>query len=162
MARRVAPERYVRPPGALDGMAFLAACTRCGECIDVCPVDAIQRAPPSAGLAAGTPIIDPIRQPCTVCPDMPCVAACEPQALVWPARGWEDCRLGQLELLPERCIAFHGSECRVCGEACPIGERALGFDVAGRPVIRAEGCVGCGVCVRACVTEPSSLILHAR
>src|SRR2546426_6378315 len=52
--QRVAPRRYFRPPGAAAELAFLASCTRCGDCIDVCPVHAIIKAPPSAGLAAGT------------------------------------------------------------------------------------------------------------
>jgi NAD-dependent dihydropyrimidine dehydrogenase PreA subunit len=34
------------------------------------------------------------------------------------------------------------------------------MDEAGHPVIHIEGCVGCGVCVRACVTAPSSFILR--
>src|SRR5206468_782432 len=57
--QRVAPRRYFRPPGAADEIAFLASCTRCGDCMPVCPVHAIIKAPPGAGLAAGTPIIDP-------------------------------------------------------------------------------------------------------
>jgi len=40
-----------------------------------------------------------------------------------------------------------------------VGEKALALDSGGRPVIRPEGCVGCGVCVTACVTSPSSLRL---
>ena len=67
---------------------------------------------------------------------------------------------GQLELVPERCIAFQSVECGVCARVCPLGEQAIGLDDAGRPVLYAEGCVGCGVCVRACVTTPSSLRLH--
>ena len=82
------------------------------------------------------------------------------EALTVPADGWAGQHLGVLELLAERCITFHGSECGVCARACPIGERALFMDDAGHPVIRAEGCVGCGVCVRACVTSPSSFKLR--
>src|SRR5207249_11945653 len=63
---RVAPRRYFRPPGALPEVAFVAACTRCGACIDVCPVHAIVTAPAGAGLAAGTPVIDMARQACVV------------------------------------------------------------------------------------------------
>src|SRR5438034_7345371 len=64
--QRVAPRRYFRPPGAADEIAFLASCTRCGDCLPVCPVHAIIKAPPGAGLAAGTPIIDPAIQACVV------------------------------------------------------------------------------------------------
>src|SRR6266704_2874486 len=118
---RVAPRRYFRPPGAAEEIAFLASCTRCGDCIDVCPVHAIIKAPPEAGLAAATPLIDPGLQACVVCADIPC---------------------------------------GVCARACPVGERALTTDAGGRPVLRPEGCVGCGVCVTACVTSPASLELR--
>lgn len=158
--RRVVPERFLRPPGAAPELAFLAACTRCGDCIDVCPVRAIVPAPANAGLAAGTPLIDAAIQPCTVCPDMPCARACPTDALMVPARLWTGYRLAALELDPERCIAFHDVQCGVCARACPVGDDALTLDAEGRPVLRAEGCVGCGVCVRACVTLPSSLELH--
>jgi ferredoxin-type protein NapG len=160
--RRIVPRRFFRPPGALDEVAFIAACTRCGDCLDVCPVRAIVKAPPGAGLAAGTPVIDPAIQPCTVCPDMPCAAACPTEALTPPEGLWEGYSLADLELVPERCIAFNDVECGVCARVCPVGEAALGLDDRGRPIIRAEGCVGCGVCVRACVTTPSSLVLHRK
>ncbi|HEY6209674.1 MAG TPA: 4Fe-4S dicluster domain-containing protein [Gemmatimonadales bacterium] len=156
---RVAPRRYFRPPGAAPEIAFLASCTRCGDCIDVCPVHAIITAPPAAGLAAGTPMIDPGIQACVVCQEMPCARACETGALVPPADGWAGLHMGVLELDPERCITFQGVSCGVCARACPVGERALAVDGRGHPVLKPEGCVGCGVCVTACVTSPSSLRL---
>lgn len=156
---KVVTRRYVRPPGALPEVGFLAACTRCGACVDACPVHAIQNAPPDAGLAAGTPFLDLARIPCIACPGMPCAAACPTAALSVPPRGWDGYRLAFLELDPHRCITFEGRPCGVCAEKCPIGPAALVMDEAGRPVIRREGCVGCGVCVRACVTVPSSLRL---
>ena len=156
---RVAPSRWFRPPGAAPEIAFLASCTRCGDCIDVCPVHAIAPAPASAGLAAGTPLIDPTLQACVVCADMPCAHACETGALEVPPDGWASVHIGVLELDAQRCITFQGVPCGVCARACPVGERALAMDASGHPVIRAEGCVGCGVCVTACVTSPSSLRL---
>jgi len=157
---RVAPRRFFRPPGALPEVAFVAACTRCGACIDVCPVHAIVTAPAGAGLAAGTPVIDMARQACVVCADMPCAHACEPLALVPPQDGWASIRMGRLELDPERCITFQGVACGVCARSCPVGEAALALDAQGRPVLKPEGCVGCGVCVNVCVTSPSSLKLE--
>lgn len=156
---RVAPKRWFRPPGAVDEVAFLSACTRCGDCIDVCPVHAILKAPASgSGLAAGTPYIEPSVQACVVCEDMPCAHACETGALT--PSPWSQVHMGVLELDPRRCITFQGAACGVCARACPVGEQALAMDDRGHPVLKPEGCVGCGVCVTACVTLPSSLKLR--
>lgn len=157
---RVVQRRWFRPPGATTPeIAFLAACTRCGECVDVCPAHAIRKAPASAGLAAGTPVLEPTIQACVVCDEIPCVQACPTDALTLPPGGWRGIRLGVLALDVNRCITFHGASCGVCARACPVGERAITMDEGGRPVLRPEGCVGCGVCVTACVTAPSSLSL---
>ena len=159
---KVVQRRWFRPPGARSEIEFLAACTRCGACVDVCPAHAIRSAPPTAGLAAGTPVLEPAIQACIVCADIPCARACPTTALVPPAAGWDEVRLGVLSLDVDRCITFHGSSCGVCARACPIGERALAMDAQGHPVLKPEGCVGCGVCVTACVTTPSSLALQIR
>ena len=156
---RVVTRRYLRPPGALPEIEFLAACTRCGICADVCPPKAIITVRSDGGLAAGTPYLDVAVQPCTVCPDMPCAAACPTDALTVPEDRWAGYRLGVLALEPERCITFHGTACGVCAGVCPVGPAALTIDEGGHPVIRQENCVGCGLCVRACVTMPSSLQL---
>jgi len=158
--QRLVQKHYTRPPGALPEMAFLAACTRCGACEPVCPPHAITYLPPSSGLAAGTPWIDPRSQPCIVCADMPCVKACPTGALTLPEHGWEGYRMGALEFVPERCVTYQGTACRVCVDACPVGDAALASDEAGHPVLRIEGCVGCGVCVKECITSPASFELH--
>ncbi|HEU5049257.1 MAG TPA: 4Fe-4S dicluster domain-containing protein [Gemmatimonadales bacterium] len=156
---RVVARRYQRPPGALPEIGFLAACTRCGLCAEACPPQAIRTVRPDGGLAAGTPYLEASLQPCTVCPDMPCAVACPTDALIVPEGGWAGYRLAALTFHPERCIAFHGTACGVCAAACPVGTEALALDDAGRPLLRQEGCVGCGVCVRSCVTTPSSFTL---
>lgn len=158
LAEQVAPRRHFRPPGALPEPAFLAACTRCGYCVEACPADAIVTAPTGAGLAAGTPVIEPLSQPCIACEGMFCAGVCPTGALVPPADGWAHERLGSLTLDTDRCITFQNIPCGVCARVCPIGAEALDLDAWGRPVIK-DGCVGCGVCVRACVTSPSSLVL---
>jgi MauM/NapG family ferredoxin protein len=158
--RRVAPETYLRPPGALPEVAFLAACTRCGDCITACPPFALRKVTTSGGLAAGTPFIDPAIQACVACPEMPCARACPTEALTLPPAGWTGYRLAAVELVPERCVTFSGTACRACADACPVGTRALAMDGDGHPVLKAEGCVGCGCCVRACISSPSSYTLR--
>lgn len=156
---RVITRRYFRPPGALPEMGFLAACTRCGACGEACPPHAIVTVPGEGGLAAGTPYLDPYKEPCIGCPTMPCVAACPTGALTPPPRGWTDYRLAVLEFLPEHCITFKGTPCRICAEVCPVGEQALAIDEAGHPVLRLEGCIGCGACVRSCISSPLSFAI---
>jgi ferredoxin-type protein NapG len=158
---RVVHTRYVRPPGALPEMGFLAACTRCGECVSACPPKVIKVAPTSAGLAAGTPYLDVARSPCIACPTMPCAAVCPTEALTVPEHGWAGYRLGAIEFLPERCVTFRGQACRVCADVCPVGARALVMDEAGHPVLKAEGCVACGTCIRECISVPPSYMFHS-
>ena len=43
-------ERLLRPPGALDEPDFLARCIRCGECMKVCPNNALHPTLVEAGL----------------------------------------------------------------------------------------------------------------
>jgi ferredoxin-type protein NapG len=158
--RRVAPIPYVRPPGALPEVGFLAACTRCGECVRACPAHAIVMVPPDGGLAAGTPRLLLDREPCIGCPTMPCAVVCPTPALTVPSEGWAGYRLAELEFHPERCLTYRGASCRVCADSCPQGAAALVIDDTGHPAVRQEGCIGCGVCVRSCVTRPSSFTLH--
>ena len=34
--------KRLRPPGALDEKDFLSSCIKCGQCVQVCPVQAIK------------------------------------------------------------------------------------------------------------------------
>lgn len=154
---RIVQKRYVRPPGAMSEMGFLAACTRCGQCAPACPPGAIKYVGPEGGLAAGTPFLEVNQVPCIACPEIPCAAACPTDALMVPENGWSGLRLGRITFHPDRCITFQGQACAICVQACPVGSSALALDGEGRPVLKLEGCVACGVCVRECPTVPSSL-----
>lgn len=154
---RVAPTRYQRPPGALPEPAFVAACTRCGACADVCPVHAIVKLAPSHGLAAGTPVLDVATTACIMCETMPCAAACPTPALDVPPWGWRDARVSVVRIDADHCITHRDVECGICVRVCPVGDDALKLDDRGRPVVGAA-CTGCGQCLNACVTTPSSLV----
>ena len=53
-------ERLLRPPGSVDEEFFLARCIRCGECMKVCPNNALQPALSQAGLEGlWTPVLVP-------------------------------------------------------------------------------------------------------
>ncbi len=156
---RFAPPLYIRPPGALPEAAFVTACTRCGECARVCPAAAISMLPERTGLATGTPVLHPEESPCLMCAEMPCAAVCPTDALSVPEEGWRGVRMAAAVIDADRCIAHRDVTCGVCARVCPVGETALALDARGRPVVGAA-CTGCGACVGACVTAPSSITIR--
>jgi ferredoxin-type protein NapG len=160
VGRRLVPTPHVRPPGALPEAALVAACSRCGDCVTACPVHAITLLPPDAGLAAGTPVLHPELTACIMCADMPCAASCPTGALDLPLAGWTGVRLAHVRIDAERCIAHRDVTCGVCVRVCPVGADALTLDARGRPVVGAA-CTGCGACVTACVTAPSSIRIES-
>lgn len=80
---RGAPQR-LRPPGALDERDLLAACIKCGQCVQVCPVEALKPADLTDGFGVGVPFIDPRTQACDFsCDVLQCVLACPTGALAY-------------------------------------------------------------------------------
>jgi Pyruvate/2-oxoacid:ferredoxin oxidoreductase delta subunit len=59
----------------------------------------------------------------------------------------------------ERCLAWGGSDCRMCTIACPLRGTALVL-VAERPHLVRESCNDCGACVPACGTVNDLRALH--
>lgn len=142
-----------RPPGAVEEKAFLAGCTRCGECISACPVGAIVLAPSRFREAAGTPMIDPHHSACVMCPDTPCISACEPGVL----RVDRSLKMGVAWIQTMACLAHTGSFCTVCSERCPV-ENAIEVR-AGKPRIREDVCTGCGVCAAVCPAPVNAIVV---
>lgn len=140
----VASLPLLRPPGAVQEMTFLDGCTRCGDCLEACPHDALHLAPERFRQAAGTPTFDPLGQPCLMCADMPCIAACEPGVL---SRDF-GIAMGTARIDPQICLAYQGTGCTVCAERCPV-PGAIVMDAA-RPRIDQETCTGCGACQHVC------------
>lgn len=74
----------LRPPGALDEKDFLASCIKCGQCVQVCPVQAIKLADLADGFGVGVPYIDARQQACDFsCDAVQCILACPTGALVY-------------------------------------------------------------------------------
>ena len=174
--------RLLRPPGALDELAFLTKCTRCDKCVRACPENAILKAGPSAGLGLKTPYLDPRSIPCFLCTTLPCIAECDDEALVWPQLTRKDgtviegpraVRMGTARVKPGLCVTWgdldrEPRDCRVCVDRCPYPEEAIRIapplegEALGHPVVDAEVCTGCGLCVFACPAEPGAIIVEPR
>lgn len=143
----------IRPPGAVDESEFLAGCTRCNACVEACPHDAIVLAPDRFRQATGTPMINPSQQPCLMCEDLPCAAACEPNVL----RENLPRTIAMANLLTYNCIAWQGGFCSVCSEHCPE-PGALTME-QGKPVIHDDICTGCGVCHHVCPAPTNAIAM---
>ncbi len=79
-----AQHKRLRPPGALDEKDFLASCIKCGQCVQVCPVNAIQLADLVDGFGVGVPFIAARDQACDFsCDAVQCILACPTGALTY-------------------------------------------------------------------------------
>ncbi len=140
----------LRPPGAISEKQFLQACSHCDECIHACPKDAILRAPKKMGfLVFNTPYIDPMRNPCVMCTDLPCISACPDKALL-PVQQLTDVNMGYAILDKKKCQAYGDTFCQQCVIDCPVPGAI--HQVQDKPIIDKNICTGCGVCMRSCST----------
>ena len=74
----------LRPPGALDEADFLSSCIKCGQCVQVCPVQAIKLADLTDGFGIGVPYIAARDQACDFsCDAVQCILACPTGALTY-------------------------------------------------------------------------------
>ena len=141
----------LRPPGAVTERQFLQDCTRCDKCIHACPKDAIVKAPKKFGfLVMGTPYIDPIKNPCVMCDDLPCISACPDNALL-PVSSPSEVNMGYAILDKNKCQAYGDTFCQQCIIDCPI-PGAITQNKDQQPEFHKKICTGCGVCVRSCST----------
>ena len=170
-------ERLLRPPGALDEGDFLSRCIRCGECMKVCPNNALHPALTEAGLEGlWTPVMIPRIGYCeTSC--VLCSQVC-PTGAIWEItakeKGWaigtegtvKPISLGTAFLDRGRCLPWAmATPCIVCEEWCPTSPKAIYLqpaevaDAAGhlkqvkQPFVDPRRCVGCGACEYACPVQ---------
>jgi ferredoxin-type protein NapG len=102
--------KKLRPPGALAEDDFLASCIKCGQCVQVCPVEAIKLADLQDGVGVGTPWIDPRRQACDFsCDGLQCVLACPTGALTHHLDYPHQTRMAVAAVVrPKLCLAGRG------------------------------------------------------
>ncbi len=156
--RSMQPQIILRPPGAKPPGEFESLCSRCGKCVEACPVKCIQ-IDASAYIGDGYPCISPAIAPCVLCDELACMKACPTGALTLVDKF--AIRMGLAEVSHESCLRHHGEDCRLCLDACPIGENAIVVSAnSGRVLVKPGGCTGCGMCEQACPTHPASIIVQ--
>ncbi len=151
---------HLRPPGAIGEDRFASVCQRCGECVKVCPANAIVPLPETMGALAGTPVVVADRAPCVVCEGLKCTHVCPSGALL-PLMLAHEIQMGIAEVYADRCVRSSGESCTLCVDRCPMGAAAIRFVGAGPPEVLSPGCVGCGVCQFYCPTSPKAIIVRA-
>jgi len=158
--RRARSQFRLRPPGALEGDAFLSACTRCFKCGNACPNGCIQFAGLEGGLEeAFTPYIVARERACILCGE--CADVC-PTGALQPfeatREGWaENVDMGLARVNEAMCYSFNGRTCGACYRACPLAGSAMKIGIFETPLVQPENCVGCGLCEQACLHLPQAI-----
>ncbi len=100
----------LRPPGALAEHEFLAACIKCGQCEQVCPVEAIHLDDLDQGFGVGVPYIHARDQACDFsCDGLQCVLACPTGALTHEISYPHEVAIGVARVdRPDKCLALLG------------------------------------------------------
>ncbi len=165
----------LRPPGVPDNNDDVVAftrCTRCSECMRVCPTSALQPAVFDAGVeGAGTPVLTPRLGYCDYSCNA-CGQACPVQAI--PPLTLEEKRqavIGFAYIDENRCLAWSDhTPCIVCEEMCPVPDKAVkledaqvggpdGTQIAIQlPHVLRDLCIGCGICEYKCPVNGEAAI----
>ena len=175
----------VRPPGSLPEREFVSRCIRCGECMNVCPNNALHPTLLQAG-AEGiwSPMLIPRIGYCEptcvlcsqVCPTGAIDEITEREKAWVPEAGKEETdgpplRIGTAFYDTGRCLPYAmAKECIVCEEWCPTTPKAIYFEETEvqnregeylwlkRPHVDPALCVGCGACTYACPVKGAPAI----
>jgi ferredoxin len=163
IGRREKAPQLVRPPGARAEADVLALCSRCGQCMKVCPTNVLQPAVSAGFDGVFTPQMDyrvgACEWSCNECGKVCPTGAIRPLTLEAKHRT----AIGRAYIDRNRCIPWADYKtCLVCQELCPVPEKAIVINTAdvktpagttvrlGRPEVVADRCIGCGVCSNAC------------
>ncbi|MBI4834578.1 MAG: 4Fe-4S binding protein [Planctomycetes bacterium] len=148
----------LRPPGANpDEEKFLVKCVRCGECMKVCPYNAIQPLMFEGGIyGMFSPVIIPIIGYCGYECNL-CGQACPTGAIKnMPLAEKKKWKIGTAKTYEDICI-----NCLVCEEYCPVPDKAIKNiekDGLQYPWVIDEMCIGCGTCENVCPASPQKAI----
>jgi ferredoxin len=154
-ARWVKRRLPLRPPGAVDEVAFEGGCIRCGSCARVCPTRIIQ---PAVADGPATGLLAPhlrfrstayCLQDCNRCGLVCPTGVIRPLTL--PEKNNHVIGLATVDL--SACLLTLDKECGVCIPRCPRAAIVDSFAYQTYTVsiqVLAEKCNGCGACVGIC------------
>ncbi len=111
-AKDFKPEKErLRPPGAVEEDRYLSMCIKCGQCLQVCPYDAIKLEDIDGEAGVGTAYINPLARGCYLCEAFPCVLACPTGALDHESNVIEKVHMGMAIVVNESaCLALENKK----------------------------------------------------
>jgi MauM/NapG family ferredoxin protein len=167
----------IRPPGAVEEEEFLSRCVRCGQCMKICPENALHPALDEAGVEGlWTPVLVPrigyCQPSCTLCTQVCPTAAIRrvSEDEKTGRNGAEMVRIGTAFFDRGRCLPWAmGTPCQVCEEFCPTSPKAIWMkevevEVRGKlvrlkqPYMDPAQCNGCGACERVCPVNDQAAV----
>ncbi|MFC1735966.1 4Fe-4S binding protein [Candidatus Hydrogenedentota bacterium] len=171
--------RVVRPPGVENEAEFLSKCVRCGECMKVCPNNALHPAMFESGFEG---LLTPrfvarigyCSYDCTLCGQVCPTGAIRELSIGDPDRTEKhNFVMGTAFFNKSRCIPWaEHRDCTVCEEHCPVSPKAIvtrktevvdpaigGMLTVKMPYVIKTRCTGCGICENKCPLRGESAIL---
>jgi len=175
--------RPIRPPGSVGEEEFLGLCIRCGECFKVCPGPVLHPAGLEYGFESlWTPVARlehaGCHQDCNFCTQVCPTGAISPLDIAVKRRT----RMGLARIDSAACLPHRKDQLRQDCDLCYVECRRAGYDAIEMreirieltppppegmfsemeleamsririPVVKAEACVGCGICQYRCHTR---------
>jgi polyferredoxin len=171
-------ELLIRPPGSQDEAEFLARCIRCGQCMRVCPNNALHPTLMESGIEGlWTPYliakIGYCEPTCTLCGQV-CPTGAINELTLKQKVGDKDTppnRIGTAFVDHGRCLPWAmATPCIVCEEWCPTSPKSVYLEevevvnsrgdrvLVKRPYVDPALCTGCGACEFACPVQDKKAI----
>lgn len=170
--RNFNPE-LIRPPGSVPEDEFIGTCIRCGECMKVCPTNAIKPTMLEAGLEGlWSPVVNTQRGYCDYECNM-CTQVCPTEAIrPLSLEEKQQVKIGLAHIDKSRCLPYaYARPCLVCFNQCPgrptraisMVETTVLNSQGARvkiqiPHVNAETCIGCGICQIKCPVSDQAAI----
>lgn len=153
----------IRPPGSRVEPAFLDKCISCGECLKVCPNNAIHLTFAEGGFEGiFTPFIIPEIAYCEYYCNL-CSQVCPTGAIKKISIEEKSIiAIGKASINKKLCYPYAlNKPCLICEEHCPVPEKAIKLNFEGnlaKPYIDSSLCIGCGMCEYKCPVSPIAAI----